>query len=75
MKITRGICLQHVHTVSATITPNKSQSVYMPRDNIHEIYMREIRQESAKDIWPECLWYFLKNNFIRKMVKQVKEQV
>ena len=53
-----GIRLYRVHTVSATITPNKSQSVYIPRDNIHEIW-----QELCKDFWPECLRYFFKHFF------------
>ncbi len=53
MKISRGICLYRVHTVSARITPNKYQSVYIPRDNIHEIW-----HELAKDFWPECVRYF-----------------
>ncbi len=43
-KISRGICLHRVHTVSATITPNTSHSVYIRRNNIHQLW-----QELAKD--------------------------
>ncbi len=57
-EIGKGICLDRVHTVSATITPSKSQSVYIPRDNIPEIW-----QELVKDFWPECVRYFFKNIF------------
>ncbi len=65
-KISRGICLHRVHTVSATITPNKSQSVYIPRDNIHEIW-----QELAKDFWPECVRFFFNIFFSEKSTEML----
>ena len=65
-KIITGICLPHMHTVSATIIPNKSQSVHIPRDNIHEIW-----QELAKNFWPECARYFLKHFFLQNSPKSL----
>ncbi len=53
-----------MHTVSATITPNKSQRVYISRDNIHEI-----SQVLAKHFQPECMRYYF-NIFFTKSNKK-----
>ena len=63
-KISRGIRLHRVHTVSATVTCNKSQSVPIPRDNINEIW-----EVLAKNFWPECVRYFFKLFFPQNPAK------